>query len=69
VKMQQEELYQWGIMVGTQRSPKKGHGQYSQEGLYYRYVEHMKDSHSLEARIYILDHWVRENQEPSQWNV
>jgi hypothetical protein len=27
VKMQQEELYQWGLMVGTPSTPEKGRGQ------------------------------------------
>jgi hypothetical protein len=42
MKIQQEELYQWGIMDGTPSTPKKGHGQWGYEGFYYIYVEHME---------------------------
>jgi hypothetical protein len=44
VKMQEEELYQWGLMVGTPSTPEKGHGQYICEEIYYIYVEHMEPS-------------------------
>jgi hypothetical protein len=40
VKIKQEELYQWGIMVGTPSTLETSRGQYS-------YVELVEDSHSL----------------------
>jgi hypothetical protein len=44
VKMHQKELYQWGLMVGTQSTPEKGHGNYSD-------VEHLEDAHSLRSPL------------------
>jgi hypothetical protein len=62
VKMQQEYLYQWRLMVDTPSTLEKGHGQWS-------YVGNMENSHSMEGRIYRLDHWVRDHQATSQWNA
>jgi hypothetical protein len=40
MNMHQEEIYQWGLLVGIPRIVEMGHGQYI-------YDEHMEESHSV----------------------
>jgi hypothetical protein len=47
VKMEREDLHQWGSMTGTPSTPKKEYVNSSCGGIFYSYVEHMEGSHPM----------------------